>query len=185
MNRSKEQREKEQRANIHSKMLYEGNLFSVQKVIYEWPHEPPLARELVIHPGAVAILPIMTDGRLLTIRQWRSAASEILIEIPAGVLEPGEEIAVCADRELREETGFRARTWKSLGTIYSAPGFTNEKLYLFIATGLEEDPLSPDEHEAIDLHPLTLEEALTLIETGVITDAKTIVAILRYAREQK
>jgi ADP-ribose pyrophosphatase len=154
----------------------------VRQDVYQWEGEPPHACDLVLHPGAVAILPIAADGRLLLIRQWRRAVGEILIEIPAGILEKGEEAAACANRELQEETGFRAKTLVPIGSLYTAPGFCNEKIHLYLASDLEESPLPPDAHEAIDLHTVSLEEALDLIETNRIIDAKTIAAVLRYAR---
>lgn len=182
MNQSEQQKLKEQKADLKSETAYQGRFITVKRQTYQWKDEPSHVSDLVEHPGAVAILPITSDGRLLLIRQWRRSVGEILIEVPAGILEKGEEVRACAGRELQEETGYRAREIIPLGFFYTTPGFTNERLYLFIGKGLEEAPLPPDEHEAIDLHPLSLDEAISLIEMGGIIDAKTIVAILRYAR---
>jgi ADP-ribose pyrophosphatase len=184
MNQSEQQMLKEQKASLTSETAYQGRFITVRRETYQWKDEPSHVCDIVEHPGAVAILPITSDGRLLLIRQWRRAAREIMIEVPAGILEKGEDILACAGRELQEETGYRAREITPLGFFYTTPGFTNEKLYLFIGKDLEEAPLPPDAHEAIDLHPLSLDEALGLIESGGINDAKTIVAILRYARRQ-
>lgn len=184
MNQAEQQRDKEQKATVLSETVYKGSFITVRKEIYKWEEEPSHACDIVSHHGAVAILPITSDGRLLLIRQWRRAVREILIEIPAGILEKGEEIMACANRELQEETGFRARQLMSMGSFYTSPGFCNEKLHLFIARDLEEDPLPPDAHEAIDLYPIAVDDALALIETGRIVDAKTIVAILRFVSQK-
>lgn len=185
MNQAEEQQRKEARAAKTSETVYQGRFITVRKETYTFQEGPPHVTDIVKHPGAVGVLPIASDGKLLLIRQWRRAVGEILIEIPAGLLEKGEDAMACAGRELQEETGFRAKKLVPLGFIYTAPGFTNEKIQLFVGSGLEEAPLPPDEHEAIDLHPVSLNEALALIDTGRIIDAKTIVAILRYSRNPK
>lgn len=182
MNQPEEQRLKEQKAEKTSETVYQGRFIKVLKETYRFDGKNPHVCDIVQHPGAVGILPIAQDGKLLLIRQWRRATNEILIEIPAGLLEKGEDPAACAGRELQEETGFKARDIIPLGFFYTAPGFTNEKVHLFLGYGLEEAPLPPDEHEVIEVHPITLDEALGLIDTKRIIDAKTIVAILRYAR---
>lgn len=138
--------------------------------------------DIVSHPGAVAILPIDAEGRLLLIRQWRRAVEQVLIEVPAGTLEPGEAPDVCAQRELQEEVGFKASHLIPLGLMYTCPGFCTEKIYLYLAEGLSYSPLPGDEHEVIDQLPVTLDQALKMVDEGVITDSKTITALFHYIR---
>lgn len=132
------------------------------------------------HPGACAILPIDSEGKLVLVKQYRYPLDDILIEIPAGLIENEEEPIVCARRELREEIGMNANELTPLLDIYTAPGFTNEKLYLFIAKGLYTDPLVAEDTDEIDIIRLPIEEAAEKIYSGEITDAKTVVSILTY-----
>ena len=144
-------------------------------------------RDVVGHPGAVAVLALDARGRLLLVRQWRIPAGQALLEIPAGTLdiEDGvtEDPDVAVRRELEEETGHRATTWRKLASFWTAPGFASELMHLYLATGLDgvaddDDRLAPDEDERLELSRATLDEALGLVDTGVIGDAKTILGIL-------
>jgi ADP-ribose pyrophosphatase len=143
-------------------------------------------RDVVSHPGAVAILAVDDDGRLLLVRQWRVPARQALLEIPAGTLDVHdgvtEDPAVAARRELEEETGHRAATWRRLATFWTAPGFSSELMHLFLATGIAgvggDDCLTPDEDERLELRYVTIEEAHDMVERGEISDAKTILGIL-------
>ena len=176
------QKNKELDARRELRKIYEGRVIEVCQETFFFEGEIPFKADIILHPGAAVILPILDNGMLLLIKQWRRAAGEILIEAPAGVLEAGEPKIACAMRELQEETGYSAKTITPFGKILSAPGFCNEVLYLFLAEGLVENPLPKDEHEAIDLLVVSLKEALELIDSGEIWDAKTIVLILRYAK---
>jgi ADP-ribose pyrophosphatase len=144
-------------------------------------------RDVVGHPGAVAVLALDARGRLLLVRQWRIPARQALLEIPAGTLdiEDGgtEDPDVAVRRELEEETGHRATTWRRLASFWTAPGFASELMHLYLATGLDgvaddDDRLTPDEDERLELSRVTIDEALVLVDTGVIGDAKTILGIL-------
>jgi ADP-ribose pyrophosphatase len=143
-------------------------------------------RDVVSHPGAVAILAVDDDGRLLLVRQWRVPARQALLEIPAGTLDVHdgvtEDPAVAARRELEEKTGHRAATWRRLATFWTAPGFSSELMHLFLATGIAgvggDDCLTPDEDERLELRYVTIEEAHDMVERGEISDAKTILGIL-------
>jgi len=144
-------------------------------------------RDVVGHPGAVAVLALDARGRLLLVRQWRIPAGQALLEIPAGTLdiEDGgtEDPDVAVRRELEEETGHRATTWRRLASFWTAPGFASELMHLYLATGLDgvaddDDRLTPDEDERLELSRVTIDEALVLVDTGVISDAKTILGIL-------
>jgi ADP-ribose pyrophosphatase len=138
-------------------------------------------REVVEHPGAVAI--VAWDGeRLATVRQWRHATGGELLEIPAGTLEPGEPPEETARRELAEECGLAARTWEPGPRFYTAPGFCDELMHLFLATDLVEAVSEADADEILEPAWLTLDDALAAIDDGRIGDAKTIVAVLWLAR---
>ncbi|MFC2081606.1 NUDIX hydrolase [Candidatus Bipolaricaulota bacterium] len=133
-------------------------------------------RELVLHPGAAAVLPLLDDDRVLLVFQYRRPLDERLWEIPAGKLEPGEAPLACAKRELAEETGRTAATWRELLTFYTTPGFSNERITLFLARDLAES--SPPETEEIDrCQAFTIEELVRMIRDGELRDAKTILAI--------
>ena len=134
------------------------------------------SREIVAHPGAVAIVPVRPNGDVLLVRQYRHAVRSDLWEIPAGKLEPGEDPLACAQRELREETGYKAADWTRLCTFYTSPGFSNERITLFHAAGLEQVE-SPNGNEIAERLALPIAEIEGRILSSQITDAKTILAI--------
>ena len=138
-------------------------------------------REIVEHPGAVAI--VAWDGaRLAMVRQWRHAAEASLLEIPAGTAEPGEEPLVTARRELAEEVGVAASTWIEGPSFFTAPGFCTERLTLFLATGLRADDTPAPEDEVLERSWMPLDDALGAIDGGEVVDAKSIAGILWLAR---
>ena len=137
-------------------------------------------REIVVHPGAVVMVPVTKEGKVLLVRQWRRATGKVLMELPAGTLEEGEPPLETAKRELQEEIGFKSNKITSLGGFFSAPGILTEYLHLYLAEDLEESQLDPDENEELDLHEMTLEEALAAVERGEIEDAKSIAGLSRY-----
>lgn len=167
---------------IRTEEVYRGRVVRLQVHDVELPNGERSKRELVRHPGAVAVVALDADGRVLLVRQYRIAADRVLLEIPAGTLEPDEAPDVCAARELQEETGFRPGTLESLGGIFVAPGYTTEYIHLFLATGLEESALEGDSDEFIEVERLPLAEALALIERGELIDGKSITALLLVAR---
>jgi ADP-ribose pyrophosphatase len=139
--------------------------------------------EIVRHPGASAIVPFLSDvngedPQLLLLKQYRYAAEGYLYEIPAGRLDPGEDPKTCAVRELREETGCAAESVEFLFTMYTTPGFTDEQIHVFMATGLEHGDTAHEADEFITVERVTLSHALRLIEKGEIKDAKTALGIL-------
>jgi ADP-ribose pyrophosphatase len=142
-------------------------------------------RDLVRHPGAVAILAVDPEDRVLMVRQWRVAAGRGMLEIPAGTLDVHDGVTedpfVAAKRELEEETGHRAGTWRKLAQFWTAPGFASELMHLYLATDLtpvsDDTRLAPDEDEELELRHLPVDEALALVETGGIADAKTILGV--------
>ena len=142
-------------------------------------------RDLVWHPGAVAILARDPDGRLLFVRQWRVPADRALLEIPAGTLDVHDGVVedpdLAARRELEEETGYRATSWQKLAEFWTAPGFASELMHLYLADGLtaaDAGRLGPDEDEHLELERLTLGEALAKVDDGSIADAKSILGLL-------
>jgi len=143
-------------------------------------------RDVVGHPGAIAVLALDDDGRLLLVRQWRIPAGRAMLEIPAGTLDVHDGVTedpdVAARRELEEETGHRATTWRKLSTFWTAPGFASELMHLYLATGIAgvaaEGRLTPDEDERLELRHVTVDQALAMVEDGGICDAKTILGVL-------
>ncbi len=181
-NNSEKQRQLESETRCESEWIYKGRIIALRSDIMHFKGHPPVRWDFVTHPGAVAIVPINSAGNLLLVKQWRRAIGKITLELPAGVLEKGEDPLFCARRELQEETGFHPGELISLGGFYSAPGFCNEYLHLYLARMLTHNPLPQDDHESIDLVEISLEDALKLIDTHQLIDAKTICGILHYAR---
>lgn len=180
-NKSLQQAQREKDACRESEEMHRARSFWVRRDIYHLEDGQHKQWDIVVHPGAVVLIPVTKEGRLLLVKQWRRATETILLEFPAGTLEAGEEPSVCAQRELREETGYRADKILSLGGFFSAPGFCTEYLHLFLALDLMQAPLeSEDSDEAIDLFSFTCNQVEQMIETGQIQDAKTIAAFYRY-----
>ena len=165
---------------LSSRTVYRGRIFDVLVDEVELPSGRKTNREVVRHKGAVGLVPVLEDGRVVLEEQYRYPAEEILIEIPAGRLEEGEDPDDTAKRELLEETGYLADTMERVLTFFTTPGYTSEKLYLYIARGLKKAESKPDFDENIRLMEISVEEALGLVEKGKIKDGKTIVALLYY-----
>ena len=169
---------------IGSRDIYEGRVISVRVDEIEVKDGLNVRREVVAHPGAVVMLPVDSEGRILWIRQHRWAAQRSLLELPAGTLEPGEEPEATARRELIEEVGYAAATWERLGGFFTAPGFCSEYLHAYLATSLTEEHADGDEDEDIEVIPLTLDESLARIDAGEVEDAKSLSAVLLYLRRR-
>ena len=162
---------------IASTSIYEGKVIKVKVDEVLLPNGNTSKREIVEHQGAVAVLPLTSDGKLVTVRQFRKPLERSIVEIPAGKLEQGEKPLACAMRELEEETGFKAGNYEHISSFYTSPGFANELLHLYLATDLYEGQFQPDEDEFVELMYLTLEEAKQLHADGQICDAKTVLAL--------
>lgn len=142
------------------------------------PNGDTATREVIEHPGAVAVIALTGGGELLMVRQYRHATGEVLLEIPAGKRDPGESPLACAQRELEEETGYRAKQWRLLFSYYTTPGFSDELLYIIQASDLEKGEAHTDEEEFIEVVTVPVPEALDMVYRGEIRDAKTIIGIL-------
>ena len=168
---------------IGSRRAYTGKIISLDVDTVRFPDGSVGELEMVRHPGASAVVPFLTDPtgddpQVLLIRQYRYAAEGYLYEIPAGRLNPGENPRECASRELKEETGCSAERVDELFTMYTTPGFTDEKIHLFMATGLVAGETKHEADEFLDLHPMRLSRALEMVEAGGIQDAKTALGLL-------
>lgn len=165
---------------ITSKTLHQGRHFSFKTDEVELPSGKTTTRDTVDHPGAVAIVPILDDGRILLVRQYRYAAGKELLEIPAGTLEQGEAPDTCARRELKEETGYTAGSMRKVLAMYMAPGYSNEVIHLYLATDLKAGEQKVENDEAITIEPYGPDELLAMMEKNTIEDAKTIAGVLSY-----
>ncbi|WP_017728167.1 NUDIX hydrolase [Halalkalibacterium ligniniphilum] len=162
---------------IRTEKIFSGRVIDLQVEQVELPDGKQSAREIVKHPGAVAIIPITSEGKLVLVRQYRKALEKEIVEIPAGKLERGEEPGECAIRELEEETGYKARSLQYLLSFYTSPGFADEIIYLYLAGDLEAGHVNTDDDEFVELLEVSLEEAEAMVENQVIHDAKTAYAV--------
>ena len=168
---------------MNSRRAYSGKVISLDVDTVRFPDGSTGELEMVRHPGASAIVPFLSDPtgadpQILLIRQYRYAADGYLYEIPAGRLNPGEQPADCAARELKEETGCSAQHIEHLFTMYTTPGFTDEKIHVFMATGLEVGETKHEADEFLELQPMPLSRALGMVGAGEIRDGKTALGVL-------
>lgn len=166
-------------------ILFQGKIFRVERAVQTTPDGVEHQRQVVRHPGAVAVLPILDDGRICFVRNYRVAVGETLIELPAGTLEPGEEPARTAERELAEETGYRAGRIQHLLTFHMSPGILDERMHLYLAEQLEPGPTALEPGEDIQTFLCTMDEAMRMIDSGEIRDSKTLVGLLWYANRNR
>jgi len=163
---------------LHSAQMVEGSLMTVMRDQVRLPSGRDSWREYVLHPGAVLVVPILPNGNLLFERQFRYPLRQAFIELPAGKIDPGEDVLTTGQRELLEETGFEAAKWVKLGLQHPCIGYSNEVIHMFLARDLDAKMHQRDEDEAMDLLELGLEQALQMVFDGQITDSKTIVALM-------
>jgi ADP-ribose pyrophosphatase len=161
---------------LSTNVLQRYRIFAIVEQALRLPSGRTVVRQVVHHPGAVVIMPQLADGRLLFIKQYRFAVGETVLEFPAGTLETGEAPLACARRELIEETGYRADHWHPLGTIYSSPGFCDERQHLFMASGLVPEQAAGDDDEILEVKGLTVPEVERAIASGTLVDATSIAA---------
>ncbi|MEM2884710.1 MAG: NUDIX hydrolase [Thermoproteota archaeon] len=162
---------------LASKVVYRGRLINLRLDTVR-VGKKNVEREVVEHPGAAAVIPLLGHDRLLLVRQYREAVGEILLEVPAGTIRPGEGAADCAARELSEETGYSCGNMRKAFSCYLAPGYSNELLHVFLAEKLAAGKPSPERDENLRSVPVASSTAKRMIEQGKIRDAKTIAAIL-------
>lgn len=163
---------------ISEDVAWQGRIFNVDRLDVRLPDGRAAVRDVVRHPGAVAIVALTDDGRICLVRQYRTALGRVTVEIPAGKLDPGEDPLDCANRELLEETGMRAQSMAFLTTIATSVGFADELIHIYLATGLAFDRSSPDADEFINVDVVPLEELVDAVLDGRIEDAKTVVGAL-------
>lgn len=167
---------------IHRTPAFEGRMLHVFDDEVEI-HGHKTTREVVLHPGASAIIPVTGDGEILFVRQYRYAVEQPLLEIPAGKLDGGEDPDTCAARELTEETGYKTEHMEKLGYVYTTPGFCNETIHLYLADHLVKSHQHLDQDEFLDVIRLPIDKVYQMVDRGEIYDAKTLAA-LAMAREK-
>lgn len=164
--------------------IYNGKIFNVALEKVTLPNGVIKDREVIRHPGAAAMVPLLDDGNVVLVKQYRHAVNNYLWEIPAGTLEPDEEPMACAERELVEETGYEATNFDKLTEILPAPGYTDEHIHIFLATGLTLAEQRLEDDEVLTVQPTPFDKAIEMIKTGEIQDAKTIVGLLLTSMRQ-
>jgi len=165
-----------------NRRVYRGKFLEMVTEDVTLPNGRTMTLDMIEHPGAAAVVPFLSDDEVLLIRQYRHAAGGEIYEVPAGKLDPGESPEVCAVRELEEETGYRAERVEALGSILTTPGFTDERIHLFAAFGLEPTQQRLEDDELIELAPMPLTEALEMVWSDQLPDAKSALALLQAAR---
>jgi ADP-ribose diphosphatase len=163
---------------LATRRVYEGKVLSLDVDEVEEPGGVRASREVVRHRGSVAVLPVHDDGRMVLVRQYRYPVDDVVWELPAGRLDPGESAEQAARRELEEEVGLRPRRLEALTVFYTTPGFCDETMHLFRATGLQSVTARPEADERIEAGTFTLAQARDMIRRGEIREGKTLVALL-------
>jgi ADP-ribose pyrophosphatase len=163
---------------IKSETLLQGRAFKVRRDTLKTPNGGETKLDIVEHGGSVVLIPIDHEGNLLFVRQYRHAAGEDLLELPAGTRDGEEPFDECAAREIREETGLEAGKLQKLGEFYLVPGYSTERMAVFLATALKENPLQADDDEFLQVEKISLRQALNMAEQGGIQDAKSLAALL-------
>lgn len=169
---------REEEKTISSDRIYTGKVISLKVDTVEIEKKGYQKREIVEHGGAVAIVAINDNNEVILVRQFRKAIEKVIWEIPAGKLEIGENPKDCAIRELKEETGYSAENMKLIHKFYTSAGFSNQKIYIFLATGLTAGDNNFDYDEDLEVHEIDLEEAYNMISRNEIEDAKTSIGLL-------
>ena len=163
---------------IHSQAVYSGRAFEVRQDEVRLPNGRSTVLDIVYHADSVAILPIDLEGRVWFVRQYRHAAMQALLELPAGVIEIGETPEACARREIREETGMAAGKMEKIGAFFLAPGYSTEFMHTYLASELQPAPLPGDEDEFLSLEKIPLLQAYNMADEGNILDSKTLAVLL-------
>lgn len=162
---------------LHPQTLLEGGFLTVRRDTVALPDGTSATREYVVHPGAVAVVPVLDDGRVVMVRQFRYPLGQVLLEFPAGKIDPGEPVWDCARRELREETGYTARQWARACHIHNAAAYSTEGIEIWFATGLQPGSQSLDTGEFLEVVEVTEQELDALAHAGQLTDVKTLIGL--------
>ncbi len=162
---------------INTTKVYSGKLLHVHRDEVRLPDGNSSVREYIRHPGAVVVIPITDSGELILERQHRYPLGRDFIEVPAGKIDPGEQTLACAQRELLEETGYRAHEWRYITTVYPCIGYADEQLVYYLAKGLEFEGHQRDADEFLEIFTLPLDQALAMVKTGEICEVKTVIAL--------
>ncbi|UUX94165.1 NUDIX domain-containing protein [Aquabacterium sp. J223] len=163
---------------LRTEGLLKGRFLDVRRDTVALPGGGEATREYVVHPGAVMVVPILDDGRLVVERQYRSPLQQVVLEFPAGKKDPGESGRVCAERELAEETGYRAAEWGHAGVLHNAPAYSTEHIEIWFARGLTAGAAKPDVGEHLEVLAMTEDEIDRRAGAGELTDAKTLIGLL-------
>lgn len=163
---------------VRSQQVYRGHFLDVRRDEVRLPDGKLAAREYIVHPGAVMVVPLLDDGRLVVERQFRYPMGQVMLEFPAGKLDAGEPPLHCAMRELLEETGYRGREWARAGILHNAIAYSNEGIEVWFARGLELGERKLDAGEFLDVTTASLPELEELVQRGELTDAKTLIGLL-------
>jgi ADP-ribose pyrophosphatase len=161
----------------HTTLVKKGRVFELYTENITLPNGFTMDMEIIRHPGAAAIVAVMDDQSILLLKQYRHAVGGFIWEIPAGTLDPGEDEMACARRELAEETGYKARQMEKLGVITPLPAYSDERIHIYLASGLTRAAQNLDADELLSVHPVGLQDALAMIADGRIQDAKTIAGL--------
>lgn len=162
---------------LDSELVFEGNFIKVSRDNARMPDGSTSSREYIKHPGAVTVMALLDNGNLIMERQFRYAPQQEFVELPAGKIDPGEDILLTAQRELLEETGYVAREWTHITTAWPCIGYSDERIEYFLARGLTHEGSKLDDGEFLEVFELSLADAIDWVRTGKITDSKTIVGL--------
>jgi ADP-ribose pyrophosphatase len=163
---------------LSSDTIYNGRVFTLRRDEVRLPDGKTARLDILQHPGATTMVPVDGEGRIWFVRQYRHAAGQVLLELPAGTLNAGEAPEVCAAREVREEIGMAAGCLEYLGGFFNAPGYSTEYLHIFLATDLRPDPSPHDEDEFLEIVKIPVADAMAMAADGRIVDAKSIAALM-------
>ena len=163
---------------VQSETVLQGDFLHVRRDTVRLPDGKTTRREYVVHPGAVVVVPLLPDGRVVVERQYRHPVGRVMLEVPAGKLEPGEDPLLCGQRELLEETGYRAAQWARAGAMHLAIAYSTEVIHIYFARGLRGGERKLDDGEFLDVHAMPVDELLAACRAGEVTDAKTLACSL-------
>ena len=167
---------------VSSEQVYRGKLLDIRRDVVRLPDGKTATREYIVHPGAVLVVPVLDDGRLVVERQFRYPLGCVMLEFPAGKIDPGESPLATGKRELMEEAGYNATTWTPLGRVHTVVSYSTEAIEFFVAEGLSHEGAKLDDGEFLEIGAMSVDEMQAALDRGEITDVKTVAALLMYVR---